>query len=38
MEARSRVLGEEHPDTLMAMANLARTYRKQGRWKEVEEL
>jgi hypothetical protein len=27
MEARRRVLGEEHPDTLMAMANLARTKR-----------
>jgi len=38
MEARSRVLGEEHPDTLTAMANLASTYRNQGRWKEAEEL
>jgi hypothetical protein len=32
------VLGEEHPDTISAMANLASTYRKQGRWKEAEEL
>jgi hypothetical protein len=23
MEARKRVLGEEHPDTLISMANLA---------------
>jgi tetratricopeptide (TPR) repeat protein len=38
MEARSRVVGEEHPDTLSAMANLAATYRDQGRWKEAEEL
>jgi hypothetical protein len=38
MEASSRVLGEEHPDTLSAMASLAATYRKQGRWQEAEEL
>jgi len=38
MEARSRVLGEEHPDTLSAMGNLASTYRNQGRWKDAEEL
>jgi tetratricopeptide (TPR) repeat protein len=38
MEARSRVVGEEHPDTLTAMANLASTYQNQGRWKEAEEL
>ncbi|KAK5673906.1 hypothetical protein LTS10_013321 [Elasticomyces elasticus] len=31
-------LGEEHVDTLRAMANLASTYRNQGRWKEAEEL
>ena len=35
---RKRVLGEEHPDTLTSMVNLASTYRNQGRWKEVEEL
>lgn len=34
----SRVLGQEHPDTLTSMANLASTYRKQGPWKEAEEL
>jgi tetratricopeptide (TPR) repeat protein len=38
MEARSRVLGEEHPNTLTSTASLAETYRKQGRWKEAEEL
>ncbi|OSS50032.1 hypothetical protein B5807_05248 [Epicoccum nigrum] len=38
MQARKRVLGDEHPDTLSSMANLASTYRNQGRWKEAEEL
>ncbi|KAF1357717.1 kinesin light chain 3 [Lizonia empirigonia] len=38
MEARKRVLGDEHPDTLSSMANLAATYRNQGRWAEAEEL
>jgi tetratricopeptide (TPR) repeat protein len=38
METRKRVLGQEHPDTLMSMANLAVTYGNQGRWKEAEEL
>ena len=38
METRKRVLGAEHPDTLTSMANLASTYRNQGRWKEAEEL
>jgi hypothetical protein len=32
------VLGEEHPHTLTGMANLASTYRDQGRWKEADEL
>ena len=31
METRRRVLGDEHPDTLITMANL-------GRWQEAEEL
>ena len=38
VETGKRVLGEEHPDTLRSMANLASTYSKQGRWKEAEEL
>ena len=38
MEASVRVLGQEHPDTLTSMDNLASTYRNQGRWKEAEEL
>ncbi|KAL4735683.1 purine and uridine phosphorylase [Aspergillus similis] len=36
MEVRGRVLGPEHPSTLMG--NLASTYWNQGRWKEAEEL
>ncbi|KAK4446083.1 hypothetical protein QBC34DRAFT_486914 [Podospora aff. communis PSN243] len=35
---RKGLLGEEHPDTLTSMANLASTYWNQGRWKEAEEL
>ena len=38
METSKRVLGEEHPDTLTSMANLASTFWNQGRWKEAEEL
>jgi hypothetical protein len=38
METRKRVLGLEHPDTLMSMASLAATYREQGRLKEAEKL
>jgi hypothetical protein len=38
IETRKRVLGEEHPDTLSSIGNLASTYRNQGRWKEAEEL
>lgn len=33
-----RMTGEEHPDTLARMGNLAVTYRSQGRFKEAEEL
>jgi tetratricopeptide (TPR) repeat protein len=35
---RRRILGEEHPDTLTSMANLASAYRNQGRWTEAERL
>ena len=42
MQTRKRRLGEEHPDTLTSMANLASSssssYRNQGHWKEAEEL
>jgi hypothetical protein len=38
METRKKVLGLEHPNTLMSIGNLASTYRNQGRWKEAEEL
>ena len=38
METRKEVLGVEHPSTLTIMANLATTYRNQGRWKEAKEL
>jgi tetratricopeptide (TPR) repeat protein len=38
MQARKRVLGNEHPDTLTSMGSLATTYAYQGRWKEAEEL
>jgi tetratricopeptide (TPR) repeat protein len=38
METSKRVLSDEHPDTLISMANLASTYSNQGRWKEAEEL
>jgi Tetratricopeptide repeat len=31
-------LGEEHPDTLTSMGNLASTYKDQGRWMEAEKL
>ncbi|ESU10201.1 hypothetical protein FGSG_12516 [Fusarium graminearum PH-1] len=38
VETRVEVLGEEHPDTLTSMNNLALTFLDQGRWKEAEEL
>lgn len=38
METSRRVLGEEHPSTLTSMANLASTYRSQGRWAEAEQM
>jgi hypothetical protein len=38
MEKRKQVLGDDHPDTLTSMANLASTYRNLGRWKEAETL
>ena len=38
MTTRKRILGEEHPDTLISMDNLASIYRDQGRLKEAENL
>jgi len=38
IEITKRVLGEEHPHTLSSIADLASTYRSQGRWKEAKEL
>jgi hypothetical protein len=38
METSQRVLGEEHSDTLISMANLATTYSNQGRWTEAEKI
>ena len=37
-DASLKVLGADHPDTLLAMGNLAATYKHQGRWNEAEEL
>ncbi|OBT39371.1 hypothetical protein VE00_10239 [Pseudogymnoascus sp. WSF 3629] len=45
-KVRKRILGQEHndtlntdhPSTLTSMANLASTYRNQGRWDAAEEL
>jgi hypothetical protein len=33
-----QILGEQHPETLTAMVNLAGTYRNQGKWDEAMEL
>ncbi|KAM6500326.1 hypothetical protein JOM56_003340 [Amanita muscaria] len=38
LSERETRLGPLHEDTLTAMANLACTYRNQGRWKEAESL
>jgi hypothetical protein len=39
MEKRKQVLGDDHPDTLTSMANLAAaTYSNQGRWNDAEGL
>ena len=37
-EARKRILGDEHPATLLAMETLATTYKWQDRWEEAELL
>ncbi|KAF7761692.1 hypothetical protein Agabi119p4_9684 [Agaricus bisporus var. burnettii] len=38
VEKRKQLLGDDHPDTLRSMGNLAATYRKQGQRKEAEAL
>jgi hypothetical protein len=38
LEHRRRVLGIDHPDTIRAAANLAVTYRSQGRLEEAINL
>ncbi|KFZ23221.1 hypothetical protein V502_02300 [Pseudogymnoascus sp. VKM F-4520 (FW-2644)] len=38
METRKRVLGHEHPDTLLSMANLAVTLKQLGRSYEAVRL
>jgi hypothetical protein len=38
MEVRKRILGEEHPDTLISITHLASIYTNQGRWNEAEVL
>lgn len=37
-DARNRVLGEEHPNSLTSVANLASIYVDQDRLKEAEVL
>ena len=38
LEASERVLGPEHPDTLLSVNNLAALYQAQGRYGEAEPL
>ncbi|KAJ6533786.1 hypothetical protein DFH09DRAFT_1325636 [Mycena vulgaris] len=38
LEKRQKFLGQDHPDTLHAMGNLATAYGKLGKFKEAEEL
>src|SRR5260370_42169013 len=38
LEKRKELWGEDHPDTLLSMGNLASTYRNQGRLKDAEVL
>jgi hypothetical protein len=35
---RQRILGPEHPHTLISMGNLGSTYSNQGKWKKAEML
>jgi hypothetical protein len=38
LDARNRILGVEHPDTILTMGNLASTYRELGKYTEAEKL
>jgi len=38
LDMEKRMLGADHPDTLISMANLASTYANQGRWEAAGEL
>ena len=38
LNASRRVLGDEHPDTLTSISNLAGLYQSQGRYEEAEPL
>ena len=38
IKMRKKLLGEDHLDTLISMANVANTYLNQGRWTEAEQL
>ena len=38
LDMRKKVLGAEHPDTLISMGNLASIYSSQGGWNEAEQL
>ena len=33
-----KVFGVEHPETLLSMGSLARTYSNLGKWNEAEQL
>jgi hypothetical protein len=35
---RNRLLGEDHPDTITAMNNLAITYESLGKYADAEKL
>ena len=38
LDMSKKLLGPEHPDTLISMGNLACTYTDQGKWEEAEQL
>jgi tetratricopeptide (TPR) repeat protein len=38
LDVRNRILGVEHPHTILAMENLAATLRSLGKYKEADKL